>query len=35
MNYTKFIPQKISFNKSISNHQDLLRIVSILKGKHT
>jgi FlaA1/EpsC-like NDP-sugar epimerase len=24
MNYTKFIPQKISFNKSISNHQNLL-----------
>ena len=32
MNYTKFIPQKISFNKSISNHQDLLNS-NILNGK--
>jgi len=32
MNYTKFIPQKISFNKSISNHQGLLNS-NILNGK--
>jgi len=32
MNYTKFIPQKISFNKSISYHQNLLNS-NILNGK--
>ena len=32
MNYTKVIPQKISFNKSISNNQDLLNS-NTLNGK--